>query len=295
MVKAHDNYLALMEPEQIQKVESMTNTMHNRGFLDPRIDEYATSAFQIIPTSEDGVAERHDWVFKSPSTAQSQSQQQQQQNTIDGSGRYVTPFHVNIIPNEHEPECLCASRSVSNVNTEKEGDYCGSDYCRHRSDSTFDGAPSADVVVACRTEMRKIGSSSSGSTSSSKGDCYSEDDYSMTEDDSDDEDYTNIRVRGKEEVETVVAVVEQSAEKVLPIAVSATRDSADRIVKNCPVPAVRVNEQQPLPSCPQYLARHPGPLPVNIYQKGFFIGVKNIISPPSDEALRMLQDELRTC
>jgi hypothetical protein len=170
---------------------------------------------------------------------------------------------------------------------------CGSECRWERSDSTSDGADSADIEVQCSSEKRKVGSSSSGSTSSSKRDSYSDDsddDFLLVDDSEDDNGFckiTHLAEGGSQEQKADVAVIESLEKRVIEpvIAVSDSccsqqshNSHTSTLPKGCP-------DLFSLDSCPKFLSRPPGCVPTNIYKKGFFLGMRNVWTPPSQAAL----------
>jgi hypothetical protein len=275
MVAAHELYLELKEPEIILKVENMSN-LSDRYYLDPR-----TEQFNAVVHSSD--------------TSKLVTKAKYERSKIPGQVNFSPVNMVQQVElgNDGNDNMVCPGTGDSNGTRNVGGSECRWE----RSDSTSDGADSADIVVQCSSEKRKVGSSSSGSTSSSKRDSYSDDsddDFLLVDDSEDDNGYckiTHVAEGGSQEQRGDVAVMESLEKRVIEpvIAVSDSCCVQESHKSHTSTPPKGCPDMFALDSCPKFLSRPPGCVPTNIYKKGFFIGMKNVWTPPSVAALTALE------
>lgn len=273
MVAAHALYLELKEPENILKVENMSN-LSDCHYLNPRGEQYNTAGHLSTSDTAKLVKKSN---FENPKL----------------------PGHVNFSAVNMVQQIELGNES-DNTSGDSNGtrNVCGSECRWQRSDSTSDGADSADIEVQYSTEKRKVGSSSSGSTSSSHRDsCFddSDDDFLLVNDSEDDNGYCKIKYLAEEmseEENRNVAVIEslevRTAEPIVAVSeICCAQESHSNHADFTPI-AVGY-DLSALDSCPKFLAKPPGCAPNNIYKKGFFIGMKNVWTPPSLAALIALE------
>lgn len=174
--------------------------------------------------------------------------------------------------------------------------------CRQRSDSTFDGAPSAVIELYRSSEKRKIGSSSSGSTSSSKRYCYcdvsdEEEDYILAEDSDEDEDlsyYENccqsrskVAASGTEENSAEGKSNATPAAVAVAIIETETPLEEDDLTAGC-VPAFGASVDKT--AFPALLSKLPDLSNSNPYKTDLLTAFRNVLIPPSTGKLRALHD-----
>ena len=160
LLKAHDKYLKLSRPENIEKIES----------VDKENDEFNHEIEKIMKT-------------EILSNVQSSSEAKSLNTNSDNNDNHISNIidsskikknrNMNFEENENENQNDFDEYS-NNIRNEENETAVG--LTKQRSDSTFDGAPSAVIEDVCNCIIRKEGSSSSGSTSSSR--CY---DYEYTD------------------------------------------------------------------------------------------------------------------
>lgn len=277
MVTAHELYLELKEPENILKVENMSS-LSDRHYLDPR-----TEQFNAVVHSSDASK------VVTKSKYESSKIPEQANLSLVNMVQYVELGSADMVCTETGD-----SSGTRNV--------CGSECRWERSDSTSDGADSADIEVQCSSEKRKVGSSSSGSTSSSKRDSYSDDsddDFLLVDDSEDDNGYckiTHIAEGGSQEQKGDVAAMESLEKRVIEpvIAMSDSCCVQESHNSQTSTPSTGCPDLFSIDSCPKFLSRPPGCVPTNIYKKGFFIGMKNVWTPPSLAALVALEKVLES-
>jgi hypothetical protein len=175
---------------------------------------------------------------------------------------------------------------------------------RQRSDSTFDGAPSAVIELCRSSEKRKIGSSSSGSTSSSKRYCYcdvsdEEEDYILAEDSDEDGDivYLENNCPSKSKCPASGIGIEETGaegqERMTAATVAIIQADAPSEVEEVSVGCIPAStamlepssEKTSFPVCP---SKGPGPIPDNVYKTDFLSAFHKVLVPPSTGKLRAL-------
>ena len=341
LLNAHKKYLKLSRPENIEKIEltdreneKMTDAMERSGRCDESLD-------LNVPIDAD---------------------ENSNIDTIINKNGGDNEIYNNNDPQEGFDNMINGVNDYGVINTTKQ-----------RSDSTFDGAPSAIDEEGCNSIMRKEGSSSSGSTSSSRSNYHNysdndnDDNDNDNNDDNDDEntnpyddDYgDNIYLKDsefdndgnssylevctknqrndkqleneeqkedmeeteKKDIEEIVElhlhshesqrnesiellsngsqIETESNEKNSKDTYSALESQVAKMENEKDLPVGCVPSAFPskysLPDSefifPEYLSKHPGPLPRNYYKKGFFLTLRNVINPPSELALRLLREK----
>jgi hypothetical protein len=175
---------------------------------------------------------------------------------------------------------------------------------RQRSDSTFDGAPSAVIELCRSSEKRKIGSSSSGSTSSSKRYCYcdvsdDEEDYILAEDSDEDGDIVHlenncpstgkcpasgigIEDKGSEGQERMTAATVAIIQGEAP-------SEVEEVIAGCiPASTAMLEPTAGKTSFPVCLSKGLGRIPDNVYKTDFLSAFRKVLVPPSTGKLRAL-------
>jgi hypothetical protein len=177
--------------------------------------------------------------------------------------------------------------------------------CRQRSDSTFDGAPSAVIELCRNSEKRKIGSSSSGSTSSSKGYCYcdvsdDDEDYILAEDSDEEGDivYLENNCRSKSKcTASAIGIAEKGSEGQARITAAATVAiiqseaplEVEEVSADCiPAPTAFLEPCAQTTSFPVCPSKRPAQIPDNLYKTDFLSAFRNVLVPPSTGKLRDL-------
>ena len=280
MLAAHELYLELKEPENILMVENMSN-LSDRHYLDPRTEQFNA-------------------VVHSSNTSKVVTKSKYENSKVPGQVNFSPVNMVQHVElgSDGSDDMVCAGTGDSNGTR----NVCGSECRWERSDSTSDGADSADIEVQCSSEKRKVGSSSSGSTSSSKRDSYSDDsddDFLLVDDSEDDIGYckiTQLAEGGSQEQKGDVALTEGLEKRAVEpvIAVSDSCCVQESHNSHTSTPPKGCPDLFSLDSCPKFLSRPPGCVPINIYKKGFFIGMKNVWTPPSLAALIALEKVLES-
>ena len=169
LLKAHDKYLELSRPENIEKIE----------LIERENDELNHEKLSDVQFSSAEVRNYNSVVddYKDDSNNQrcngiNTMKMENVEKIIDMNEKKHQSHHQNQNQSDYH--------DVSDYIRNEDNDTAVTS-TKQRSDSTFDGAPSAIIEDVCNCIIRKEGSSSSGSTSSSR--CYDYDNkYADNED-----------------------------------------------------------------------------------------------------------------
>ena len=165
LLKAHDKYLELSRPENIEKIELIereNDELNREKVSDVQLSTEARICNSVVDDyKDDSNNERSNGtntmkIKNVEKIINMEEKRKQNQHQND---------HQNHNQNHNQSDYHDVSDDIRNDENET-----AISSTKQRSDSTFDGAPSAIIEDVCNCIIRKEGSSSSGSTSSSS--CY---------------------------------------------------------------------------------------------------------------------------